>query len=292
VGYVHPFTVAPNPESDSILTHGLPINAALGKLDYIEVVGFSDHIETASVWYRLMNCGLRPVAAAGTDAMANYASLRGPVGLARVYVDTGAELDFASADATERTAAWLEGLRQGRTMATNGPLLDFELAGQGPGSEIRLQAGQSLDYSGFMRSIVNVGHLEVVVNGEVVRSIELDKDTGNADFSGKLELQQNSWVLLRAWSDQPSPDVLDIYPYATTNPVYVQVDDEVMRSTKDADYFIAWIDRVTEAAASHPDYNTDEEKRVVLENMALARQRFEQCRQESDLSDSAELPGR
>lgn len=277
VGYVHPFNNAPDPSAKGALTHALPVNAALERMDYLEVVGFSDHIETASVWYRLLNCGLRPVAAAGTDAMANYASLRGPVGLTRVYVDTGEEFDFASASASERKAAWLAGLHAGKTMATNGPLLRFELAGQGPGSEIELQVGQSLGYSGFMRSIVAMDQLEIVVNGEVARRIDLGNDGSAADIKGSLDLQQSSWVLLRAWSDQPSPDVLDIYPYATTNPVFVQVSGEAMRSPEDAEYFMAWIDRIVESAETHPDYNTDEEKRVVLQNLALARQRFEQC---------------
>ena len=60
---------------------------ALGKVDYIEVLGFSDHKSTARVWYRLLNCGFRLPTAAGTDAMANFSSLRGPVGLNRVYVE-------------------------------------------------------------------------------------------------------------------------------------------------------------------------------------------------------------
>jgi hypothetical protein len=62
------------------------VDVALGKVDYLEVMGFSDHRTTASVWYRFLNSGFRLPAGAGTDAMANFASLRGPVGLNRVYV--------------------------------------------------------------------------------------------------------------------------------------------------------------------------------------------------------------
>ena len=58
-----------------------------GKVDYIEVLGFSDHKSTAEVWYKLLNCGFRLPTAAGTDFMGNYASLRGPVGLNRVYAN-------------------------------------------------------------------------------------------------------------------------------------------------------------------------------------------------------------
>ena len=96
-GYVHPFDAVPQPEKGTILTRlsaagfgagdplGLPVDAALGKLDYYEVVGFADPRTSAEVWYRLLNCGFRIPAGAGTDAMANYASLRGPVGMNRAY---------------------------------------------------------------------------------------------------------------------------------------------------------------------------------------------------------------
>src|SRR2546430_12541079 len=45
-------------------------------------------ILTSRVWYRLLNCGFRLPAGAGTDAFPNFASLRGPPGLVRVYVKT------------------------------------------------------------------------------------------------------------------------------------------------------------------------------------------------------------
>src|SRR6185369_9336896 len=76
VGYVHPFDTVPDPAHDKSLTNELPADVANGKVDYIEIVGFSDHKATAEVWYRLLNLGFRLPAGAGTDAMTNYASLR------------------------------------------------------------------------------------------------------------------------------------------------------------------------------------------------------------------------
>jgi len=40
------------------------VDVALGKVDYIEAMGFSDHKSTAAVWYRLLNCGFHLPAAA------------------------------------------------------------------------------------------------------------------------------------------------------------------------------------------------------------------------------------
>ncbi|MBA2686345.1 MAG: CehA/McbA family metallohydrolase, partial [Gemmatimonadaceae bacterium] len=81
-GYVHPFDEVPNPEDTTArVTSELPVDVALGKVDYMEIVAFADHRSTAAVWYRLLNCGFRIPAGAGTDAMTNFASLRGPVGM-------------------------------------------------------------------------------------------------------------------------------------------------------------------------------------------------------------------
>src|SRR5208282_3413609 len=87
-GYVHPFDEIPQPltKPKDSLTNELPVDVALGKVDYMEILGFSDHRSTAQVWYRLLNLGYRIPAAGGTDAMANFASLRGPVGMNRTYV--------------------------------------------------------------------------------------------------------------------------------------------------------------------------------------------------------------
>ena len=54
--------------------------------------------------------------------MANFASLRGPMGLNRVFVRSGAPLD---------RGRWLAALKRGRSFATNGPLLGFTLEGRG-----------------------------------------------------------------------------------------------------------------------------------------------------------------
>jgi len=279
VGYVHPFDAAPDPGSDARLTNALPIDVALGKVDYFEVSGFSHYGETQEVWYRLLNCGFRPAAAGGTDAMANYASLRGPVGLNRVYVASDPAADGEPADAAGQRERWLQGLKAGRTLATNGPLLGFEAEGQGPGATLQLPPGtHEVTVRGFLRSIVPVDHLEIVFNGKVLRSIAIDESGQAADLGGTVELDRSGWLLLRAWSEDAHPDVFDRWPYATTNPVFVQVGNRPVRSSEDADYFLHWIERVRQHTEASEDYNSEEEKRAVLRNINAARAEFEKRR--------------
>jgi hypothetical protein len=275
VGYVHPYDAAPDPGTAAQLTNALPIDVALGKVDYYEVSGFADYRETQKVWYRLLNCGFRLAAAGGTDAMANYSSLRGPVGLNRVYVRT----QPGATDPAGRRDRWLAGLKAGHSMATNGPILNFELAGKQAGDDLSLPAGEhELEFSGFMQSIVPVDHLEVVVNGKVVNTLELDSARQSASFTGSLKLDESGWVLLRAWNEDASPDVFDRFPYATTNPVFIEIDKQPLRSPADADYFISWIDRVHGQLENNTDFNDDTEKQAVLMSIESARAVFESRR--------------
>ena len=255
VGYVHPFDWDVDPAKEKSLSHELPADVANGKVDYIEIVGFSDHKATANVWYRLLNLGYRLSAGAGTDAMANYASLRGPVGMNRVFIDTGGE----TTPAALRTA-----LKAGRSFASNGPLLGLELDGKRPGSSVTRTAPGKLPYRIALRSPVAVDHLELVHNGKVVTSFRLTGDRRALDAEGDLQLDAGGWLLLRAWNDGANPEVLDIYPYATTSPIYLELPGGVPAAREDAAYFAAWMERVLSEAEARDDYNTVREREATL----------------------------
>src|SRR5439155_25117458 len=165
VGYAHPFDGPVNPGKDLELTNALPADVALGNADYYELVGFSDHRSSADIWYRLLNAGFRLPAGAGTDAMANFASLHGPVGMNRVFVRSGTPLDYRR---------WLAALKAGRTFVSNGPLLSFSLDGHEAGAELRFPAGapaHQVVARVSLRSNVPVERLEIVTNGVVLAPI-------------------------------------------------------------------------------------------------------------------------
>ena len=266
VGYVHPFDTFPDPFKDAALTDELPVDVALGKVDYIEVVGFSDHKSTAEVWYKLLNCGFRLPTAAGTDFMGNYSSLRGPAGLNRVYAEMPA--------GPLRIGPWLASIKAGRTFATNGPLLRFSLGGQPIGGELKLDKPQETRFSAEMHSIVPVDHLQVVCSGKVVRELALEGDRTSAKVEDSISLPGSGWCILRAFSDKAEYPVLDVYPYATTSPIYVNIAGEPVRNSQDAAYFVAWTDRLIEAAESNTSWNTNAERSSVLSILQEARKKF------------------
>ncbi|MGH9805528.1 MAG: CehA/McbA family metallohydrolase [Candidatus Acidiferrales bacterium] len=271
MGYVHPYEIedAPDPAQERRLTHALVVDVALEKADYLEVLGFSDHRTTAGVWYRFLNCGFRLPAGAGTDAMANFASLHGPVGLNRVYVQVPAGPLAA--------ASWLDSLRRGKTFATNGPLLHFTLGGREAGSELKLPPGeQEVPFTASLRSLVPIDHLEVVCNGKVAHTLELTGGRDQLDIQGKLPLSRSGWCLLRAWNENSHPAILDIYPYGTTSPVYLTLGERPARSREDAAFFIAWIDRILLSVRRHTAWNTQAEREQVIKLLADARAIYEQ----------------
>jgi TolB protein len=265
VGYVHPYEEEPLPLSKPAHTDAdeLPVDVALGKVDYMEIVAFADHQATAGVWYRLLNLGFRIPAAGGTDAMANYATLRGPVGLNRVYASVP--------DGALSSAVWLESLRQGRTFATNGPLLDFSVAATAIGATLRLEHAGSVSFSARLRSIVPLDHAQVVCNGRVVRELALGPQRNALQVNGSLPVNTSGWCLLRAFTAKAQYPILDNFVYATTSPVYISLHGETARSPEDARYFSAWIDHLLQVTERYPDWNSAAQKAGALKQLRDAR---------------------
>ena len=100
--------------------NGLSIDLPLQLLKFVEVhqiaTGYYD------VWYNILNTGFRLAAVAGTD----YPFSRSLPGMERFYTRIEGPLTYE---------AWLEGIRQGRTFVTNGPLIDFGVGGRAAGDE-------------------------------------------------------------------------------------------------------------------------------------------------------------
>ena len=52
----------------------------------------------------------------------------------------------------------------------------------------------------------------------------------------------------------------------------------IYSSLADAEYFLAWIDRIRESVVAHEDFNSDAEQLAILDNLDAASRRFEMCR--------------
>jgi len=192
--------------------------------------------------------------------------LRGPLGSNRVY----AEVDPGPL----KIAPWLAAIKVGHTFATNGPLLRFSLGGQKIGDEVRLDKKQEVPFAVEMNSIVPLDHLQIVCNWKVARELAMNGDRMSAHMNGSIQLEASGWCVLRAFSDKAEYPILDLYPYATTSPVYISVAGAPVHNAASAAYFVAWIDRLIAASQANTSWNTEAEKQSVLSMLQQARVKY------------------
>jgi hypothetical protein len=264
-GYVHPFTTPKrDPEEyDYSGAREFPVNAALGNVDYYDVMCiWSDEHVSAQVWYRVLNLGFRVPASAGTDAMTNY--WRAPaIGTTRVYVRGGPKLDYGE---------WIQGLTAGRSFVTNGPLIFMRVDEREPGEELRLPAGAQTPVRVEVeaRSIFPMETLDIIQNGKVVRSVK-PSDPHHVTFAESVPVDRTGWIAARVTGPERQHLLMDSYVYAHTNPVYLVKDGSRPTSPEDARYFLRWIDRVLTLLEQSEAFDTPAQKQEVIELWRRAR---------------------
>ncbi len=232
VNYTHPTSNPKDPYLSAYSAKSLPLDVALGKVDSIDVMG-SNHVATLPLWYRLLNCGFRVPASAGTDCFLNRVRSRLP-GAARAYVHVDGVFNY------ER---WIEGLQAGRSFVTNAPMLEFHVAEKMPGDTVKLSTPGKVQVVGRVTSQFPLDRVEIIYNGKVVGKAPIDGDGTDITLDDEIMIPRSGWIALRAGGqphiDQPEPTV-----FGHTSPVYVEVDGNPIDAREDAQYFVGWVDRL------------------------------------------------
>jgi TolB protein len=238
-----------------------PVDLALETVDFVEAnsPGAMDPL------YRAWNCGYRVVASAGADAMPNF--FRGhTIGAVRAYVKTGLKLDYEK---------WTADFRAGRSFVSSGPLVYFQLEGRGPGDEIQLGPGKhSLAATVDVASIAPLEVIEILHNGEVIETLRPQGGPLKASIKKTVNIQQSGWLAARVLARPKRQPLRTPRPFAATMPVWVTLDGKPVRSKKDTDYFIRWMDRTLEQALAQGAWNSEQEKDEVRKMYAEARARL------------------
>jgi hypothetical protein len=123
--------------------------------------------------------------------------------------------------------------------------------------------------------MVPIDTLELVRNGAVAVTVPLTAQRTDVSLTVKLSAHESGWYLLRARGSHAEYPILDVYPYATTSPIYVTVGGRPIRSQPDTKYFLAWIDRLEAGALAHEGWNSPAEKSTTLDTIRRARKEFE-----------------
>jgi TolB protein len=232
VNYTHPASSLQDPYDSAYSAKEMPVDVALGKIDSIDVMG-SNHQANMAVWYRLLNCGLRVPASAGTDCFLNRIVSRLP-GSDRVYVHCPEKLSYRE---------WIANLRAGRTFVTNGPMLRFAVNDQEAGATIKLAEPGELRVAGEAKAQFPLEKLEVVVSGQVAATELAGANSSQVSLNEELAIDRSGWIALRV-KGQRGPSQQAAEAFAHTSAVYVEVAGRPARSAEDAEYFIRWIQRL------------------------------------------------
>lgn len=158
-------------------------------------------------FYRYLNLGMKIPFSTGTDWFIEDFS--------RVYVPVEGELT---------SEAWLKQLKAGRSFITNGPLLEFTVDQHRVGDVLQLQQPQELKITARALGRSNFGRLELIRNGEVIRTANTEAVGGHyeTEWSGSVRIDEACWLAVRTATDAPANEFENPL-YAHTSPVYVDL---------------------------------------------------------------------
>ncbi|MEX2261487.1 MAG: CehA/McbA family metallohydrolase [Bryobacteraceae bacterium] len=180
----------------------LLMDLALGSVDFIEVHQFG--VLKTREWYQLLNAGLRVTGIAGSDFPVPFGRFKP---WPRAFPLLGPERTLVKSPPGESAyEAWAAGVRSGKAVVSNGPLLDFSVKDTGTGAEGTAAAW-------FHRRIEKI---EIVRNGQVVASRAGNATTLTLPF--RVDAAESSWIAARAYAPhkEGEPEIV-----AHTNPVYL-----------------------------------------------------------------------
>lgn len=184
----------------------------LGKVDAFEI----DILEGSPFgvvhdWYRLLGCGLRVPLVGGSGKDSNEVV----IGSMRTYARLSKEEAFSY-------RSWIEAIRQGRTIATNGPMISLSAQGALPGDTLVVD-GSALQVRAEARSATPFGRLELLFNGEVIAEISGEgAPLTTAQLDSTVSVSESGWLAARCGSGDA---LLGRSPggagFAHTSPIYI-----------------------------------------------------------------------
>ncbi len=173
---------------------------------------------TLQNYYALLDCGFHLRPTAGTASGVHPV----PFGFGRVYVHLDDGFSYAK---------WLAGLNAGHSFVTTGPLLLARMNGKTPGHTFQQEAGNTANtVAGEIHSAGNLARIEIVVNGQVVKTIEPDNQPNPkgghvSRFSYSHSAARSFWLAVRCFQTTAEGGTR----FAHTAPWYVTVPGKPIR---------------------------------------------------------------
>jgi hypothetical protein len=174
-------------------------NLVTGRLDAQNIFDGSIRSSYKDSFYRCLNAGMKVPFSTGTDWFMYDFS--------RTYVKVDGPLTVKS---------WLKSLAAGRSFITNGPFLEFRVNGNEPGDVIKLNGTRTVTVEARGIGRIDFQRIEIIQNGNVVRSQVCKQEGGHfvADLKFELSLSKPCWLALRIPPPpvQSDPELRDLVP--------------------------------------------------------------------------------
>jgi hypothetical protein len=232
VSYTHPASNPDAPYDGAYAAKGLPVDAALGRIDTLDVMG-SGYGASQGLWYRLLNCGFRIPAAAGTDVFLNRITSY-PPGWGRCYVKVTNALSYAE---------WMRGQSAGRSFVTTGPMLQWSADGREAGDTLRLDVPRKVRVRARATSQFVMKSLELIHNGVIISTNTEATNERDWVLEQEVKLDRAGWIAVRCASANNSlPGGSTLFAHG--NPIYIELPGRPLDARPEAAYFLAWIDRL------------------------------------------------
>ena len=178
------------------------------------------------IYYHVLNCGLRIPPSAGSGS----GETPSPVGYNRVYVWVDKE--------RFNYETWWEGVKLGRVVVTNGPLVRPVANGRPPGHVFQVAEGESFTADVAMNFTIadKISYIELVKDGRVAQSVRYE-DIARTGHFAPLDFDESGWFLVRAVTDNE-----ETYRFASSGAWYVEFPDAPKRvSKRSAQFFLDWV---------------------------------------------------
>ena len=180
-------------------------------------------------YYALLNCGFHLRPTAGTASGVHPV----PLGFGRVYVKLKSGFDYDM---------WIQGLNEGHSFVTTGPMLFVTINSFDPGYVFRQSTENTATYSvlGTAKSIYPLECIEIVVNGLVAKTVEAENvEMPSGAYSNRINENINvvtsSWIAIRCFERRTDGR----FRFAHTGPFHVKVEGRPLQARKaEVDFLI------------------------------------------------------
>jgi hypothetical protein len=238
------------------------------------------------IWYRLLNCGLKIPATAGTDKMKNWVT----VGANRVYAQVKGDFNYQN---------WIDAINKGNSFITNSPFLFCTVNNKGHGEEINITPRQTVKIVAEMWSQLPVNRLEIIANGEVIASKAIEKNTHYTKLEIEYKPVKSVWIAARAYElnggygtegvsfkqrreNGALPTLLNKYygtmrpetVFAHTNPIYVKKAGKPIQSKEDSIFFIEYLDNAISWLQHQGRFPNERAKQEVIKAFQNGKEEF------------------